>query len=401
MSKQKKQKTKYFGLYEDEIHPEGYNWNGPFTQNMERMSLNYKGKVGTKSFYLPANELDYAAFVHDLQYFSPSPIARMFADKQYFEKNIKGSKRPSAQLSRAFIYGAWAGRIGKEIGKLGVTGFKLKEAIPSLLKILRSKYIYPFGIQPDARRRVNPDAPRMIPEFHLSDILDILYTNFGIDIREDRSTIKEFVKMLLPSLFLGSEIVPKPIQEIKKVYKAVMDDYEESKEYKILDKETDKVKDSYKKYLDTVGSFNKDGDFVIKDNINENEAKRAYIDYYKQSKKYFEWLNEYYKDYRGFKDYVKATYPKDSEWEFPKLNPKELDKVANPVMKKAPPITLPPNFKFEVLDPFPREPEIEPEIEEDDEDIIVGFEDEETQRDIEEEGFTISNEEEEWSLEII
>ena len=93
------------------------------------------------------------------------------------------------------------------VGMQGVTGFKLKEAIPSLLKILRSKYIYPFGIQPDVRRRVNPDAPRMIPEFHLSDILDILYTNFGIDIREDRSTIKEFVKMLLPSLFLGSEII--------------------------------------------------------------------------------------------------------------------------------------------------------------------------------------------------
>ena len=378
MSKQKKFDTSIIKGWDKEWHLRGYNFNGPYTQNMERMSLNYKGYIGTKSYYLPANKIDLSAFKHDLQYFSPSPIARMLADKEYWNNLPEGEKKAKF-LSGSFIYGAWAGRMIKELAKLGITGFRVKKAMPELFKIYKSLWI-PTGKETGFYLPTKLFGKEgVIPKKLREELNEFFFNTFGVKLTTARGGAfkKRFkapiINLLFNSLFLGSSLVPEPIKKFRNFYNTVLDDYKESEEFKDLKRETEKVEDSYKKYLDTVGSFNKDGDFIIKDDINENEAKRSYIDYYKQSKKYFEWLNDYYESYPNFKEYVKATYPKDNEWKFPKLNVKELDKVANPVMKKPEPLIIPPDFK--VLDPFPvdvegirmpdldKEPEEEPEPE--------------------------------------
>ncbi len=394
---QEKIKLNLIKRLSEEYHPEGYNFNGPYTKNIERMSLNYKGNVGTKSYYLPSNKLDLAAFKHDLEYFSPSPIARMYADNQYYNKNLKDSNIPETKYSQAFIYSTWLARIAKEATKLGISSLKIYKQIPALFNLYKSLYI-PTGIQQV------PAGPEQIPTYGLKgfylptklfgregiipqpyrdNIKDFFYNNLGVKITTARGGAfnKRFYKpvrdLILYSLFIGSSVLPRPIPQVFKLLNEIFTNYKESKEYKELNNESSKVETAYKNYLNKVGYFNDSGDFVIKDKINENQAKRAYIKYYRESKKYFNWVNDYYKDYPGFKEYVKETYPNDNKWKMPKLDMKELEKVANPTMTKAPPIQLPPEFKFEILDPFPtsaeiKEPEIkEPEIEEPEEEGLL------------------------------
>lgn len=369
MTEQKKKTIKFFEKWGEEWHPEGYNFNGPYTQNIERMSLNYKGKVGTESYFLPYNKVDLSAFKHDLLYFSPSPIARMFADQEYWSKLPQTDTKIKA-LSGAFIHGAWVSRILKELAELGISSYKFKKAIPELFKIYKSLWV-PSGIetapvgpgQISTYRIKGYYLPSLlfgeqgaIPEPIKTNLKDLFYNTFGISLTTARgSAYKKRIlgplkNLLINGLFLGSSIIPKPLKELKDVYKVTLNKFEQTEEYKKLNEEIKKVYESYDNYLSKVGFFDDKDNFIIKDSINENEAKRAYIQYYKTSKKYFEWLNNFYKDYPGFKDYVKQTYPEYTKWKFEKLNFDELDKVANPTMKKPPAIE---KINFEILEPFP------------------------------------------------
>jgi len=371
-------------------HVPGYNWNGAYTKNMERMSLNYKGKTGTESYFLPVNKLDLSAFLHDLQYFSPSPVARMYADNQYYKKNIKGSKNPTALLSKAFIWSAWAGRTMRELVKLGVSSRFIYEDILTVkdwFKFYKSLWI-PTGIKTvesmgagsipryALKGKYLPSAlfgrSGYVPQPYRDQLNNLFKKVFGSDLTTARGGAyrKRFIPLVMKtiglSLMLGSNYAPRPIKGLKKLNKLILNQYTESEEYKNLNKESMKVYDSYLKYLSKVGKFDNDGNFKINDKINENEAERAYIDYYKQSKKYFEWLNTYYKDYPLFSDYVKSTYPDKQKWEIPKLNINELNKVVNPSIKKPKKIILRPNFQ--VLDPFPLK---QKETEETDQDTFI------------------------------
>jgi len=404
MSKQKIKKPSLIERSKAEYHPEGYNWNGPFTQNMERMSLNFKGKVGTESYFLPANKLDLSAFLHDLQYFSPSPIARAYADNQYYTQNIEKSKKGLPLVSKAFIWSAWAGRTLKELAKIGISAKFIKDQIltstSDWFKFYKSLWIptglgvgledVPSGMGegsiPSARVKFNPKGFYLpsylfgkygkIPEPYRTNLNEWFMEKFGKEYSLTTARGAAYKKRFLPlamrtlSLYLlyGSKYSPQPLKGLDRLNKLTLKYWTESEEYKELDSESKKVYDSYLKYLDTVGSFNKDGDFVIKDNINEKEAKKTYTDYYKQSKKYFGWVNEYYKDYPDFKGYVQGTYPKNNKWVFPKLNKNMLDNVANPLMVKPPPIKIPPEFKFDILEPYPVEKEKEKEDEDDEDD---------------------------------
>lgn len=386
-----------YGIIKDEWHPKGYNWNGPFTQNMERMALTYDGNVGTESFFLPANELDLAAFVHDLEYFSPSPIARAYADNKYYKNYIEGSKKPIAQLSKAFIYSAWVSRLTNELVRLGVSlkfiwedilnakdwiKFYKSLWIPSKLKIGLEDIPSGMGEGTIPSTRIKFDLKGkyfatelfgkkgVVPEPYKSYLNKLAKKLTGSDLRGARG--EAFYKTFLPlvfksiglSIIMGSKYAPRPIKALRKINAEVRGIYEQSEEFKLLSKQTSNVKESYLEYLNQVGFFDKDGEFIIKDDIDTEKAKRAYIEYYKRSKDYFDWLNKYYKDYPDFEGYVKVTYPEDTKWEFPQLNNKELDNVANPVMKKPPAVVIPPDFKFDVLDPFPMKKQIAPPPEE-------------------------------------
>jgi hypothetical protein len=68
-----------------ELHPVKMNYMGPNTKLEERVSLNYKGKVGTENYFLPSTLADYFSFFHDLSYYVPLNIINLIGDIEYLE----------------------------------------------------------------------------------------------------------------------------------------------------------------------------------------------------------------------------------------------------------------------------------------------------------------------------
>jgi hypothetical protein len=68
-----------------ELHPIKMNYMGPNTKLEERVSLNYKGKVGTENYFLPSTLADYFSFFHDLSYYVPLNIIQLVGDIEYLE----------------------------------------------------------------------------------------------------------------------------------------------------------------------------------------------------------------------------------------------------------------------------------------------------------------------------
>jgi hypothetical protein len=92
-------------LFGDEQHPKGYNFLGPGTKNIERLSLNYDGDTGTTSSFLPADELDYQAFIHDLLYFSPDELVKAHADAEMVKALPKLKYANKTMRSKAYMCG--------------------------------------------------------------------------------------------------------------------------------------------------------------------------------------------------------------------------------------------------------------------------------------------------------
>lgn len=362
MQKQKKKLPSW-----EEWHVPGYNFNGAYTENIERMELSYKGNVGTESYFLPVNKLDLGAFKHDLLYFSPSAIARMYADQQYWKNHIKSEASEYAgagtlTLSNSFIYSAWAMRMTKEATKLGVTvkiaESSLKSMFKSLLTSYKSFWIPTSFDSTDLKFKGFYLAGKLfntktgiIEDRHIYN--KIAKEWLGTDLRTARG--QAFYKSFIPlvnqilglTFMYGSSYNPKGIIEATKLHKLILGDYIESQEFKKVNEEVEKVTDKYEKYLNSVGRFEK-GTFMINDDINEKQAKKLYVDYFKQSRKYFSFINEFYKDFPGYKEYVQATYPDKNKFPLPKLDKSKLDMVANPINRKPPTIVLPPNFEKDI-----------------------------------------------------
>lgn len=360
MSKQKI--IKYIPEWKEEWHPPGYNWNGPYTQNLDRMSLNYKGKIGTESYFLPANVLDMGAFKHDLLYFSPSIMVRALADKDYYEKDIQTSEDSiAARLSKQFIYNAYISRITKKLAKYGLSTSYVVESLikggKDLFKIYKSFWI-PTG----------PNRGFYLPTKlfgragimpYKNELNNFFERTFGQKLTTARGTAWKqsalpLLLNIMGAIFLyGSKYAPEPITDFSKYLEVLENDFKDTEEYKYVDYEVNKVVEAYNKYLKEVGYFDNEGNFNIIDNIDESKAKREYINYYKASKEYFDFINNYYEYYPDFTEYVQETFPKDTKFNMPKLNTLNLDMVVNPVMKKHLPLTTMPNLQFEVLPPFP------------------------------------------------
>lgn len=72
-----------------ELHPKGMNFMGPRTQLLKRFSLNYKGNVGTKNYFLPASLEDYFSIWHDLGYYIPNDYINYKFDVDFMNNQEK------------------------------------------------------------------------------------------------------------------------------------------------------------------------------------------------------------------------------------------------------------------------------------------------------------------------
>lgn len=270
-----------------EWHLPGYNWNGPGTSIYQRIGLDYKGGIGSESYFLPVNKLDLAAFEHDLLYYSPNNIARAKADEIYL-KSFRGAKVADS-TSRASNVAIWTQLIGRTvlpIAKVGASGKLGGKALRGLVEA------YERGQRPGAG-----------------------------------SLMSAITLMSTTDLF-------KPVKGVKDVYNSIMGQFEGSREFWVLKSANQKVIDSYKTYLSKVGDFNDSDEFVVKKSIDSRQAIKAYTKFFTSFKTYIKFTNDFYKDTDGFKAY-----------EVPKLNTANIYKVSEPVSSTPPTITLTPAGK--------------------------------------------------------
>ena len=75
-----------------ELHPKIMNFMGPGTKFTDRISLNYKGKVGTKNYFLPSTIEDYFSVFHDLVYFIPDDSIKLIADMDFIKNQLDYGK---------------------------------------------------------------------------------------------------------------------------------------------------------------------------------------------------------------------------------------------------------------------------------------------------------------------
>tara|TARA_R110002126_G_scaffold255844_2_gene398859 strand:- start:651 stop:3809 length:3159 start_codon:yes stop_codon:yes gene_type:complete len=283
-----------------EYHIGGYNWNGAGTDVEDRISLKYKGSVGSESYFLPVNKLDLAAFQHDLLYYSPNPLTLSYADQRYLEFMRDNSIRtsPVILVSKALIAaqyntrGAYSNLLSG-VKAVDLTG-KLKETVKLAVPI--ANY---------ARRGGG---------FGLTDLLAI------------------------PSIIDGARQIPNMGEglrnKINQFKEALSAKYYESDEWIEISKENKEVFDKYQKYLSTVGHFDKNDEFVVDSSHKlgtqhkRARATIAYTEFFDSYVNYIKWINNHYKDYAGdFKAY-----------KIPSLNKKQLFTVSAPIQAFEPPI---------------------------------------------------------------
>lgn len=319
----KKQDTqKLFSL--KEWHLPGYNWNGAFTKVSERLSLNYKGKVGTSSYFLPINKIDKEAFEHDLFYFSPNSISRAYADIKYIRqlgppKKLLGTK----QISLSVIGSLWAWRMAQLpiAVKLLIKTSQLTAYLDDIRKVLATKPTNIMGPLFNPKTGVMPDIIKQKAD----QWFKITGSARG---RAVKSYKRIWLNRIIPLIIAhGSGYFTKPISDISQITMQLINSFKKSDEFKILEKENKKVVQKYNKYLAQVGKFDKDGNYNINKNIDGKKARETYIDFFKQYQDYLKSVNELYNDYPDFKNI-----------KIPELNEKEFYKVSNPTMTEPPEI---------------------------------------------------------------
>jgi len=98
----------------------------------------------------------------------------------------------------------------------------------------------------------------------------------------------------------------------------------------------EKVKNAYDDYLKEVSNV-VDGEYLIKKDINEGKAQRAYIKFFREYRKYLIYNRQQYEDNKQYKKELENI---PELVDLPKLEIKNLNQVSNPAHVKAPPIQL-------------------------------------------------------------
>jgi len=331
----RKQKTKSYLPSSKEYHTPGYNFNGPGTSIPERLSLNYKGRVGSSSYFLPVNRLDMAAFRHDLHYYSPESITQTYADKNYLEYLNKHQAKYSgwALLSKAAIQAQILKRVIFPYVQLGLS------QSTAYIKFMKSSHI--SGFLHDLARTpreqgqgsvmgwlLNKDGTQLFSPKTKDYFRSLgLKTTFRGASEKRRYNQMKALTNTLSWMIFGNGL--KYFQsgdnqkELTKIQKFISLEYKKSEEWKDVDESSNKVINKYKDYLKSVGFFDENDNFVINHSINEVQAEDKYKEFYKE-----------YQDYVKFMDNKYKYYPEFKPYKIPELNQNNLDMVSLPIIHK-------------------------------------------------------------------
>ena len=316
----------------------GYNFNGPGTRVTDRISLNYKGKVGTESYFLPKNKLDRQAIEHDFMYYQPDNLARVLADVKYYEnvRNLPGEDG-SKLLSRFFMQSQIISRTLKESSKLALPFVASDQALRDFFKLLSVPPVAGKGsIMGWAFNPAKGVAPPRLKNF-FKNWYNIKGTRRGSQTSFRKEILKKYLIPLVLGYGINHILEDGLVQPFYRSYKMIIDTLEHTENWKLLNKNNNEVMKSYDTYLKSVGSYDKTGNFVISTDINVKNAKRQYLAFFTKFKNYIRFVNSNYADHPGF---VKHKIPV--------LNIQNLEKVAFPEMAITKPLVLPDVIKKEI-----------------------------------------------------
>ena len=324
-----------------EFHPPGYNFVGPGTNIGSRLSLTYdpdRHATGRLTF-LPISRGDRLAFRHDLMYYADSGVikevadADMIRDMIYSWVNIGPEMTGWDDIFTPGIIPVMAYRHLKEYA--GPAYFKLmgvKAAKDAFLKLIND-------LSSGAEMEIDMDILREFAP-------QIAAAHMARAPGQRRETLNEVVWRNLPYILYGGIMaipgisdIPDALEKIKQLFNIWVLRQKGGEEFT---KELKDVEETYDKYLESVGSFNNIGEFVLKDvgEVNEEEARQNYLNFFAE-----------YRDYISF---VNKRPEQTTKYDLPKLNKLNLEVVANPkkfegnfrnVIKLPPPENLKPKVQ--------------------------------------------------------
>jgi len=327
-----------------EKHPPYMNYMGPGTEVEKRLSLNYKGKRGTKNYMIPTTYSDYVSFEHDLLYWSPDNVIKAYADAKFI-KDIRS------------IVG-YTGILAQYVKRLGIETFFDYKTFETLLKSSIEFYKAISGEIKDVKRtnqminemkqsldrqmeRRRGNIPitnylNLLPEGqrmgYLEQLSDIDRTNLQTRYKFRNNILFHIIPKLAISAYLT---IPKLYTKSKDLINTLWNTFIDNTEYNDIQARVDKVKNKFDEYLKTVGNWEDapwfrsllttpqqpEGEkfFKVKSNINKEEAKKKYIEFYDEFEKYATYMNNKYKD---TKDYI--------PFEIEKLNLENINLIEEP-----------------------------------------------------------------------
>jgi len=248
-----------------ELHPPFMNYMGPGTKIEDRLSLNYKGKKGTKNYFIPTTYSDLVSFEHDLLYWSPDNVIKAYADAKFINdiRSIIGYAGIVAQYTRRLgIEGIYNYGVGvsvlsgiKSIYKDFINAYKTGKDVIALTGTLKELKQLDKEILERARRQFG-DLIRT-PAHIQKNILEgqQLFEETKQEVLTNREIFARNVAFrLLPKLvFTAYLVAPKVIKSSKELLRNALTFFVENPEYSELQKRVDKVKDKYEKYLNEAG----------------------------------------------------------------------------------------------------------------------------------------------------
>lgn len=330
----------------EEGHPQGYNYLGPGTKLANRFSLKSTSSIGSTSPFLPTNKLDYEAFLHDLLYYSPNDLVKAWADDKLLKslKDLKHSGAGIKTLVNMGIEAQYKRRLTNAAIDLGLITAGFYESGPAFLKQLRNIYsnkkfedyiLKPMNFEQfSAGKLFNPRSgtmPKVVKDIFSQ--MGLKGTRRG---RQDR-TLYAALRAVFPVVwFAGIQGLAKPVSELKGVIDRWTYAIESTNEFKKQLEELQKVKTAYDKYLNEVTNV-VDGEYLIKKDINERQAQRAYTKFFREYRKYLSFNKQ---QYESNKQYKKQLENIPELVNLPKLDIKNLNQVSNPAHVKAPAIQL-------------------------------------------------------------
>ena len=329
-----------------EKHPPFMNFMGPGTEVEKRLSLNYKGKRGTKNYFIPSTKSDYNSLEHDLLYWSPNNVIKAYADAKYLKdiRSLTGYTGIVLQyLKRLGIETAidykTAEYLLSSINKfLSLTSKEIKnnkenlELINEMNNNIQSELntrrknlpqdIYLSLLPSDMRLRYQQHENKI-----LKSIQDTKYKMYS-----------KIMFQAIPTLAISSYLtIPKIWSGSKKLFDTLYSTFIKNTEYEELQNKVDLILKKYDDYLNIIGAWEDapfyksliksttqlEGEKYFRPKLNLSKKEQL-----KAQKKY----QEFYNEFLSYAEFMNNKYKDDKEYEpfnLEELNTQNINIVSN------------------------------------------------------------------------